>query len=101
MARRVFTPKALVWCGLVVMATGIVTTILGQHIRHACLVQQGTVNGMDVAASVAHCSGYNVAAGAGYLILIVGAGIVLLAALSDTPRWRDKRLPAPTVHDEL
>jgi len=91
MARRLFTPKVLVASGLVVMAAGIVTAVLGQHLQHTCLVQQGRINGMDVAASVAQCSGYNVAFAAGFLTMIAGAGIVFLTALADTPRWRDKQ----------
>jgi hypothetical protein len=88
-ARRVFAPKTLVLRGLLVMATGIVSALRG----NTCLVQRDRINGMDVAASVAQCSGYNVAAGAGFVVLIAGAAIVLLAALAHTPRW-SKRLPA-------
>ena len=91
MARRLFAPRALVASGLIVMAAGIVTAVLGRHLQHTCLLQQGRINGMDVAASVAQCSGYNVAAGAGFLTLIAGAGIFLLGALAHTPRWRDER----------
>ena len=73
------------------MVAGIVTAVLGHRLQHTCLVQQGGINGMDVAASLAQCSGYNVAFGAGFLTLIAGAGIVFLAALADTPRWRGEQ----------
>ena len=52
--------------------------MLGCHLQYTCLVQQGRVNGTDVAASVAQCSDYNIAFGAGFLALIAGAGIVFL-----------------------
>jgi hypothetical protein len=74
------------------MIAGIATIVLGLHFQNTCMVQQGRINGMDVAASVSQCSGYNDAAGLGYLVLIVGAVVVFLAALADSPRWRNRRL---------
>jgi hypothetical protein len=91
MHRRWSTPKVLVLFGVLVMVGGRVTTIVGLYLQDTCMAQQNKINGMDVAASVAQCSGYNDAAGFGYLTLVLGAGLVLLAAMTDTPVWRNRR----------
>lgn len=78
-------------CGILLMAAGVVTIVLGLHLQHTCMVQQDKINRMDVTASVAQSSGYNDAAGAGYSVLIVGAGVASLGALADTPWRRNKR----------
>ncbi|HTU38907.1 MAG TPA: hypothetical protein VMF35_12990 [Acidimicrobiales bacterium] len=84
-------PKALVLIGVLLMVAGVVTVVLGQHLQHECWVPQGRVNGMDVELSVSQCSGYRLDAGVGYLILVAGAGVVLAAALADSPRRRHRR----------
>jgi hypothetical protein len=91
MRRRWSIPKVLVLIGVLVMAAGIVTIVLGQHFQHECLVHQGSINGIDIELSVAQCSGYGLATGSGYLVLVAGAGVILVAALADTPRWRNRR----------
>jgi TRAP-type C4-dicarboxylate transport system permease small subunit len=92
MMRSWSAPKILLLCGAVIMVVGVVIIVVGLHLEHDCMIQRGRINGMDVAASVAQCSGYNDAAGLGYLALIFGAVCVFLAALADTPRWRARRL---------
>jgi hypothetical protein len=61
--------------GLLIVAVGIVVIVLGFHAQHACMAEQGRVNGMDVAASVATCSGDGRTAGLGFLICGIGAGV--------------------------
>lgn len=96
MASKSAIPRVLVLSGLVIIAAGVVIVVFGVHLHHNCLTQHGAVNGMNVELSLSQCSGYQVVSGVGWFVMLGGAGLVLLAALADTPRWRDRRLLRPS-----
>jgi len=81
--------------GVLAIVAGAICTMAFAVAQTSC---QDGPNGTTIDPQLAnHCSGYAWGARVGMIVLIVGAFLVLLAALSATPRYsqqRDARIEA-------
>jgi hypothetical protein len=90
--------KWLVLLGSLLMLSGLISLLVVLHVQHECLVQEGAVFGEDVSGAEAVCS-YGAPLGLSYLILAMGAGVIVMGALAGSPRRRS-RVATGMLHND-